>query len=151
MNNTIYDFFKDNYGTIDSVNQANGPFHKYNHLTIKQLKRELAQLKRQNTPLTEVRYVSRLLRSKLGNSPGTAKSNDSVKNYGRFLHKNFWASSKIFSRRVSLFCLLSHKTTVQNFSLTSSVQYFRRELSILQVGFHLCLSLPLLLISHTVL
>ena len=28
MNNTIYDFFKDNYGIIDSVNQANGPFHK---------------------------------------------------------------------------------------------------------------------------
>ena len=37
MNNTIYDFFKDNYGTIDSVNQANGPFHKHNHLTIKVL------------------------------------------------------------------------------------------------------------------
>jgi len=94
MNNIIYDFFKDNYGTIDSVNQANGQFHKYNHLTIKQLKRELAQLKRQNTPLTEVRYVSRLLRSKLGNSPGTAKSNDSVRNYDRILHKNFWGFVK---------------------------------------------------------
>ena len=74
-------FFKDNYGTIDSDNQANSPFHKHNHLTIKQLKRELTQLKRQTTPLTEVRYVSRLLRSKLGNSPSTAKSNDSTRNY----------------------------------------------------------------------
>ena len=94
MNNTIYDFFKDNYGIIESVNQANGLFHKYNHITIKQLKRELAQLKRQNTPLTEVRYVSRLLRSKLGNSPGTAKSNDSVRNYDGILHKNFWGFVK---------------------------------------------------------
>ena len=77
-----------------TVNQANGPFHKCNHLTIKQLKRELAQLKRQNTPLTEVRYVSRLLRSKLGNSPGTSKSNYSVRNYDRILHKNFWGFVK---------------------------------------------------------
>ena len=94
MNNTIYDFLKDNYGAIDSVNQANGPFYKYNHLTLKQLKRELTQLKLQNIPLTEVRYVSRLLRSKLGNSPGTAKSNNSTRNYDYILHTNFWASSK---------------------------------------------------------
>ena len=89
MNNTIYDFFKANYETIDSVNQATGPFHKYNHLTIKQLKRELTHLKRQKTPLTEIRYVSRLLRSKLSTSPGTAKSNNSTRNYGYILHKYF--------------------------------------------------------------
>ena len=50
INNTMYDFSKDNYGTIDSVNQANGPFCKYNHLTMKQLKQEVAQRKHQNTP-----------------------------------------------------------------------------------------------------
>ena len=121
MNNTIYDCFKANYGTIDSVNQANGPFHKYNHLTIEQLKRELTQLKRQNTPLTEVRYVSRLLRSKLGNSPGTGKSNNGTRTMIISFTNIFWASSKTFCRRVSLFCLHSPKTTVQDFSLTSSV------------------------------
>ena len=79
---------------ITAVNQANGPFHKYNHLTIKQLKRELTQLKLQITPLTEVRYVSRLLRSTLGNSPGNAKSNASTRDYDYILHKNFWGFVK---------------------------------------------------------
>ena len=96
MNNTIYDFFKNNYGAIDSVNQANDPFHKYSHLNIKQLKQELAQLKRQNTLLTEVRYVSRLLRSKLGNSPGTAKSNNSVRR--SYLTQNFLGLRQKYSQ-----------------------------------------------------
>ena len=125
MNNTIYDFFKANYGTIDSVYQANGPFHKYTHLTIKQLKRELAQLKRQKTPLTEVRYVSRLPRAKLGNSPVMLNQmivpETTIISYTKIVGD----SSKIFSRGISLFCLRSHNTTVQNFSLTSSAENFQ--------------------------
>ena len=34
MNDRIYDFFNDNYGTINCFNQPNGPFRKFNLSTI---------------------------------------------------------------------------------------------------------------------
>ena len=39
MNDSIYEFFKANYGTIKSTNQANKNFHVYKDFTVKQLKR----------------------------------------------------------------------------------------------------------------
>ena len=54
MNNTIYDFFRDNHGTVESTNQTNTLFHKYNQLTIKQLKWQLIQLKRQTSRLRKL-------------------------------------------------------------------------------------------------
>ena len=47
MNDSIYDFFKANYGTIKSTKQASKSFHIYKDFTVKQLKIELVQLKSQ--------------------------------------------------------------------------------------------------------
>ena len=114
MNDTIYDFFKDNYGTTDSLNQPNGPFRKYNRLTIKQLNRELAQLKGQDTPhllklgtylasFVPILVIILVLLNQMILPEATIISYTKI----------FGASSKIASRRISLSSLRSHRTTVQ--------------------------------------
>ena len=47
MNDSIYDFFKFNYGACKSTNQTSENFQKYNDFTVRQLKKELGKLKYQ--------------------------------------------------------------------------------------------------------
>ena len=56
----IYDYFKDNYGIFETMQQSQwkeiyDPMHK------KELKSCLRNLKRNQAPYTEIKYVSRLL------------------------------------------------------------------------------------------
>ena len=60
MNDSVYDFFKFNYGACKSTNQTNENFRKYNDFTLKQLKSELAKLKHQSSALPDIKYVSGL-------------------------------------------------------------------------------------------
>ena len=90
INDSIYDFFKTNYGTIKSTNQTDSNFHKYKDLTTKQLKKELAQLKHRGAAISDIKYVSRLLRSKLNNIRGAANNYTVTDNYDRHIGRNFW-------------------------------------------------------------
>ena len=63
MNSTIYDYFANLYGTVNSTNHANTFCTKYKHLTTKSLKHTLKQLKINDSPFEEIKYVSHLLRS----------------------------------------------------------------------------------------
>ena len=74
MNDSIYDFFKANYGTIKSTKQASKSFHVYKDFTVKQLKIELVQLKSQGANFAGTKYVSHLLRSRLGSTLGASLS-----------------------------------------------------------------------------
>ena len=65
MNNTIYVYFTNLYGTFNSTNYSNAFSGKYSHLTTKQLKEKLKQHKMTDTLFQEIKYVSHLLRSKL--------------------------------------------------------------------------------------
>ena len=89
INDSIYDFFKTNNGTIKSTNQTNNNFHKYKDLTTKQLKKEFAQLKHRGAALSDSKYVSHILRSKLNNIPGAANNFTVTDNYDRYIGRNF--------------------------------------------------------------
>ena len=91
MNDSIYDFFKTNYGTFKSIDQTDNNFHKYQDLTTKKLKKELTQLKHRGAALSDIKYVSRLLHSKVNNIPGAANNYTVTDNYDR---SNFWSFVK---------------------------------------------------------
>ena len=93
MNNTIYNYFANLYGTINSTNRTNAFCDKYKHLTPKSLKHQLKQLIMNDAPLQEVKYVSQLLRSKLKSQDSTHSSATAV-NQDRYVSKNLWGFVK---------------------------------------------------------
>jgi len=90
MNNSIYDFFKFNYGACKSTHRTNENFQKYNDFTVKQLKKELAKLKHQGSALADIKYVSGLLRSKLKTTAGVSNKLPATDNYDYQIGQNFW-------------------------------------------------------------
>ena len=86
MNDSIYDFFKATYGTIKSTNQANKNFHTYKDFTVKQLEKELVQLKSQGTNFADITYLFHLLRLRLSN---IARSKPVSDTYDRQIGRNF--------------------------------------------------------------
>ena len=93
MNSTIYDYFANLYGTVNSTNHANTFCTKYKHLTTKSLKHTLKQLKMNEAPFEEIKYVSHLLRSKLRNQDLSQPYTNTV-NQDRYVSKNFWGFVK---------------------------------------------------------
>ena len=67
FNETIYNYFRDNYGTVKNNKEKERKFNeKYKNSTKSQLKKQLKSLKNQSpNNVDEVRYVSKLLRSKI--------------------------------------------------------------------------------------
>ena len=93
MNSTIHDYFANLYGTVNSTNHANTFCNKYKHLTTKSLQHTLKQLKMNDSPFEEIKYVSHLLRSKLRNQDLSQPYTNTV-NQDRYLSKNFWGIAK---------------------------------------------------------
>ena len=93
MSNTIYNYFANLYGTVNSTNHTNARCGKYKHLTPKSLKHQLKQLKMNDAPLQEIKYVSQFLRSKLKCQDSTHSSATAV-NQDRYVSKNFWGFVK---------------------------------------------------------
>ena len=67
FNETIYNYFRDNYGTVKNNKEKERKFNeKYKNSTKSQLKKQLKSLKNQSpNNVDEVRYVSKFLRSKI--------------------------------------------------------------------------------------
>jgi len=91
MNNSIYNYFKENYGTVKSHIDKE-LVQKYREYSTHSLKEALKRLKRAAAPLTEIRYVSKLLRSKLSHK--SASSSMSTDDYDKHISKNFWGFVK---------------------------------------------------------
>ena len=70
LNNTIYDYFARNYGHIEAIPDKNLE-NKYKDHTVKDLKKALST----NPDITEIKYVSRVLRDNLRNSNNTQTDN----------------------------------------------------------------------------
>ena len=90
MNDSIYNFFKFNYGACKSTNQTNENFQKYNNFTVKQLKKELAKLEHQVSALPDIKYVSGLLHSKLKTTPSVSNKQPAADKYDHQIGCNFW-------------------------------------------------------------
>ena len=115
MNNSIYNYFKENYGTVKSQTDKEH-VQKYKEYSTHSLKKTLKRLKCVAAPLTEVRYVSKLLRSRLSHK--SASSSNSTDDYDKHISKNFWN----FVKRVvnKLF------RTLPSFSRDIYTGYFQR-------------------------
>ena len=94
FNETIYNYFRDNYGTVKNNKEKERKFNeKYKNSTKSQLK----SLKNQSpNNVDKVRYVSKLLRSKITE----AKSEDQFAqkvysiDHDNEIKKNFWGYVK---------------------------------------------------------
>jgi len=91
MNETIYDYVKENYGYVQSI--LNSPFvHKYKDMSVTDLKKCLKQLKLKCEDINEIKYVSRLLRDRLrkdGEHPSSIDQTG-VCIHDECIAKNFW-------------------------------------------------------------
>ena len=75
MNSTIYNYFRQNVGTIEDTSTL-GVFAKYSDMSKKELKSNLHQLKTSRANPLEIKYVAKLLRSKLIPTPVTVSPID---------------------------------------------------------------------------
>ena len=60
MNSTIYNYFHDNFGTIEDISTL-GLFAKYSDMSKKEVKSNLHQLKTSRANPLEIKYVAKLL------------------------------------------------------------------------------------------
>ena len=85
----IYNYFKETCGVLDrDLNKDLD--EKYSKHSSKELKKLLKSLKANESPLQEVKFVSHLLRSKLGKS----NNNPIIENHDEYIAKNFWGFVK---------------------------------------------------------
>ena len=94
INETIYNYFKQNYGTVSTfVDQE--LVAKYKNHSVQSLKKALMQLKNNSAPLAEIQHVSHLLRSTL-RSTSNQSTRFSIlhKQLDQFISKNFWGFVK---------------------------------------------------------
>ena len=96
MSNAIYNYFKEIYGTVKCQNDK-ALVLKYKEYSAHSLKKVLKHLKSVAAPLNEVRYVSRLLQSKLNRKSDSSSTSDL--DYDKYISKNFWGFAKNFVDR----------------------------------------------------
>ena len=119
--NKIYDYVRSTYGSVENDDASDDYFSKYNSESVKSLKSILKQLKSSKAELQEIRFVSKLIRSKLNKSD--------VINAGKQLEKSlklkFWsACNDIFNKATN---------SVPTFAIDLCSSYFRRVLSVFSV------------------
>ena len=86
MESTVYDYFAQNYGKLEAKNTALE--QKYKNCTKNQLKKALKQLKSQTTNQIEIKYVSKILRSRYKNI-----EQEDIDHQTRY-SENFWKYCK---------------------------------------------------------
>ena len=102
MNSTIYNCFAENYGTVEMDNKKDNDLHeKYGEFSVNNLKKELKKLKRSNSDLRTIKFVSKRIRSKLKNNSEEPvnKRKDAIyaADHDAFLkHSAVWIHAKKF-------------------------------------------------------
>ena len=92
MNDSIYNYFKATYGTVDNYTDKELVI-KYKEFSTNLLKKALKWLKMLTAPTSEIRYVSRLLRTKLSNKFPISSPSSAI-HYDKEISKNFWGFVK---------------------------------------------------------
>ena len=114
INETVYNYFKDNFGLLDSAKEDERNFTEmYKNFTKHQLKKELKRLKNErNPPVSRLRFVSRMLRAKATSSPtNKVYSID----HDVELKKNFWSYVKHYLETATKVLLTFDKATCYKF------------------------------------
>ena len=107
LNDSIYNYFKATYGTVDTDKDTDKELViKYKEYSTNSLKKALKRLKMLTSPTSEIRYVSRLLRTKLSNKSSISSPSSAIHN-DKQISKNFWG----FLNKL----LLSHQRSCRPF------------------------------------
>ena len=111
----VYDYFAENFGTVNKKNLDYEFDIKYANYTKQELKRELKSLKCQpNADVNNIRYVSQLLRRLSSRKNFTSDVNSL--NDDEQISKNFWRYAKLK--------LEVGKNILPTFNLPSCTKYF---------------------------
>ena len=114
MNDSIYIYFKASYGTVDNYTDKELVI-KYKEYFTNSLKKALKRLKMPTAPTSEIRCVSRLLRTKFSNKP-SINSPSSVIHYDKQISKYFWGFVKnIIAKPSKVLPSLSHVVCIKHF------------------------------------
>ena len=120
FNETIYNYFRDDYGTVKNNKEKERKFNeKYKNSTKGQLKKQLKSLKNQSpNNVDEVRYVSKLLRSKITEAKSQGQFVQKVYSidHDNEIKKNFWGYVKFYMEKP--------KRIIPNFDKKTCFDYF---------------------------
>ena len=122
FNETIYNYFRDNYGTVKNNKEKERNFNeKYKNSTKSQLKKQLKSLKNQSpNNIDEVRYVSKILRSKITE----AKTQDQFAqkvystDHNNEIKKNFWGYVKFYIEKLKRIIPSYKADEIERFSVS---------------------------------
>ena len=120
LSNVIYSYFADTCGHTETIPDKN-IINKYRDHTVKDLKKALRNLKSTSSEITEIKYVSRILRDKLRNNNNTPPNHGDTFNHDKYLERNFWSYVKNV--------LNSKRTVLPSFTMPECLNYFRKTLS----------------------
>ena len=96
MNETIYNYFKDNYGTVET-NTYKIYHEKYKEFNKHKLKRELKKLKESEADKEEIKFVGKRLLSRLKRTEDDSNVNDFYSvDHNSLAKKNIWSYAKKF-------------------------------------------------------
>ena len=120
FNETIYNYFCDNYGAVKNNKEKERKFNeKYKISTKSQLKKQLKSLKNQSrNNVDEVRYVLKLLRSKIteAKTPDQFAQKVYSIDHHNEIKKNFWGYVKFYPE--------NPKHIMTNFDKKTCFDYF---------------------------
>ena len=102
MNSTIYNYFVENYGAVETDNKKdNDLLEKYGEFNVNNLKKERKKLKRSNSDLRTIKFVLKRIRSKLKNNSEepVSKHKDTIyaaDHYEFIKHSGVWKYAEKF-------------------------------------------------------
>ena len=96
MNETIYNYFKDNYGAV-KTNTYKIYHDKYKEFNKHKPKCELKKLKESEADKEEIKFVAKLLRSRLKGTEDDSNVHDFYSvDYNSLAKRNIWSYAKKF-------------------------------------------------------
>ena len=132
INDSIYNYLKENYGTV-KTHVSKELVLKYNEYSVHSLKKALKRLKIIAAPLKEIRYIARLLRSKLRSKSDSSNNTSPMPevDYDNFISRNFWGFVKRIVER-------PHRT-LPSFSREVCTTYFHTLFAPVLSSKHFCI------------
>ena len=104
MNNVLYRYYKENYGCVND-SSTSAFVSKYKDASVRELKNRLKQLKLECVDISEIKYVSRLLRRKICKPGSLAHDMNAhcISDHDEYISKSFWGYVKnILAKRGTL-------------------------------------------------
>ena len=119
MNDSIYNYFKATYGTVDNYTDKELVI-KYKEYSTNSLAKALKRLKMLTAPSSEIRYVSRLLRKKLLHKSSISSPSSAI-HYDKQISKIFWG----FVKKLFLSHQRSCRPLFVRYVLSTLSEFFR--------------------------